>query len=458
VISSSFFVAAKTVHIQKTNSLIPNGSIDSLLKTIICPIVYEEDVEGWLNYSLVTSPTMYADIVEFEEIKYTTAEILANSTPPYIFGLNTATLSTYVEEGAGPFSPTWQQWPLLPIGVPSTNLNLISLTRLRINFWSSFATKLSSIEFANALVGDFITGDVEFVLGSQLQEPIFETIYNGKRNREELKMVGMLFLSLDWPSFFKDLLPEGVKGITLVLSSSCSPDVFSYEIDGNNVIPVGPEDLHDPVYDEMKVTSQFVSFEYDESSIPGDICISELSLSLYPSEEFEESFYTNEATYFTLGVIAIFAFTSLVFCVYDISVKRRQAKVMARVIRQDKIVSNMFPTAIRDRLYANKEAADNDKGDPGGLDIDGDLDNPELFGGAPLEQNCTPMLLSFLPIVRDLQPGAAHASLLKCLPCWKSSTAHSIKSLIATASSRWKQSEIAMLSSPDFPNIGKIIH
>jgi hypothetical protein len=60
---------------------------------------------------------------------------------------------------------------------------------------------------------------------------------------------------------------------------------------------------------------------------------------------------------------------------------------MAWVIRQDEIVSNMFPMAIRDRLYyANKEGANGANGGPEGLDIDGDIDSPEIFSGAPLAE------------------------------------------------------------------------
>jgi class 3 adenylate cyclase len=357
----------------------------------LSPLVHKEDVEAWSNFSFATGPAMYSDSIEFEDITTTTTQRLMDVFSRNIFGFDFATLATYnSEEGDGPFLPVWQSFPLLPIRVPSTNLDILSLERHKINFLSSAATKLPSIEFANNIVGNFSSGEFEFVLNIQLFEPIFEQIYNGKRDKSELKMVGMVLISLDWSSFFKGLLPEGVKGTTLVLSSSCSPDVFTYEINGAEVVPMGPGDLHDPTYDDMKVTVPFVSFEYDESSIPDDICISELRLSLYPTEEFEESFYTNEAIYFTVGVIAIFASTSLVFCIYDVSVRRRQSKVMARVIRQDKIVSNMFPTAIRDRLYANKRQQDGDnnnsRGDPEGLDIDDDLDGGEMFGGAPLAE------------------------------------------------------------------------
>ena len=53
---------------------------------------------------------------------------------------------------------------------------------------------------------------------------------------------------------------------------------------------------------------------------------------------------------------------------------------MDRIIRQDKIVSNLFPAAIRDRMYAGNGAEKN----PEGLELDDDLDSPDIFGAAPM--------------------------------------------------------------------------
>eukprot|EP00980_Cylindrotheca_fusiformis_P020171 scaffold7242_cov137-Cylindrotheca_fusiformis.AAC.7 len=102
------------------------------------------------------------------------------------------------------------------------------------------------------------------------------------------------------------------------------------------------------------------------------------------------SFQTNEAVIYTIVVAVIFIFTSLVFLLYDYFVRRRQTKVMERIMRQDKIVSNVFPTAIRDRLYQGQEKQKGknmknidrkltDNFD--GLDFDGDSN---ISGSAPL--------------------------------------------------------------------------
>jgi Adenylate and Guanylate cyclase catalytic domain len=53
----------------------------------------------------------------------------------------------------------------------------------------------------------------------------------------------------------------------------------------------------------------------------------------------------------------IFVFTTLVFLFYDVTVRRRQAKVMASAKRTNDIVSSLFPENVRGRLYERAAAA-----------------------------------------------------------------------------------------------------
>ena len=312
------------------------------------PIVYEDDRDGWFGYNIANQPAIYDESIKYENISQSIPDLM-NQTIPFVYGWNASAFAIYQEVGPGPVVPTWQSLPLLALGVPPTNYNALSEPRVYRNFRTAIETNGPSIAFGNSIEGE-LTGDFRYVLDSQLIQPIFETIQN-EGDAKKPKAVGIVQLALNWPALFEYLLPKDVKGIVLILSSSCSEDAYSFEINGWEVDPLGPGDLHDPAYDYMGFSSPFVKLDYVTKDIPDDICLSTLTLSLYPSTAFEESFYTNEAIYYTVGVCAIFLFTSIVFCVYDLSVRRRQYKVMARVIRQDKIVSDMFPTAIKDKLY-----------------------------------------------------------------------------------------------------------
>ena len=73
---------------------------------------------------------------------------------------------------------------------------------------------------------------------------------------------------------------------------------------------------------------------------------------LSPSKTFEDTFRSNLPLVFAFVVAAIFFVMAITFLVYDTFVSRRNAKVMGAAIRSTAIVSSLFPSQVRDRLYA----------------------------------------------------------------------------------------------------------
>jgi Adenylate and Guanylate cyclase catalytic domain len=71
----------------------------------------------------------------------------------------------------------------------------------------------------------------------------------------------------------------------------------------------------------------------------------------YPSATMEAQYVTSNPIFFTVGVVAIFCFTSLVFAMFDWTVERRQRKVMSTAVRTDAIVNSLFPSVVRERIF-----------------------------------------------------------------------------------------------------------
>eukprot|EP00980_Cylindrotheca_fusiformis_P021223 scaffold8157_cov104-Cylindrotheca_fusiformis.AAC.2 len=232
--------------------------------------------------------------------------------------------------------------------------------------------------------------------GSFIVQPIYDTANSGAEAREVVAFTG---IRLHWLDYFKNVLTDGEFGVIVVLQSACpnlcaferhadssASSVVTYRIDGQNAEYLGDSDLHNPKYDGMEITDVFVDLGIDESELPKGTCVPTLTLHVYPSEDLEQSFQTSNAIQYTGVVAASFIFTSLVFLLYDYFVRRRQTIVMERIMRQDKIVANVFPTVIRDRLYQSQEKQQqrrhgdfNDSLDI--LDIDGDSN---ISGSSPM--------------------------------------------------------------------------
>ena len=347
-----------------------------------------------------------------------TPEVLMTMTVPFLYELSmddfTPRQVDYATARAStppsPYLIGWQFEPLLSIGMPLVNLNLLS-AGLYDTFQTSYKTQLPSFDFNHRPIfgpDGSVTG---FLTESQLFQPVYNKVLTRSRSSDSdpshanegedgLEMVAATVLTLDWIEYFYNVLPEDVNGIDIVLQGKCSNEGLrvTYRLNGRDVVSLGTEDLHQVKYDDLGVTVPLATLDIDENMMRNssggdgeDICISEIIMSIYPTKEFEEAFYTKNAYWLSGAVAAIFVFTAFVFSIYDLSVKRRQNKVMARIIKQDRLVSSMFPEEIKNKLYAAETKKNNGGGGDGMLDgtnrvTDDDLDNPDLFGSGPLAE------------------------------------------------------------------------
>jgi class 3 adenylate cyclase len=125
---------------------------------------------------------------------------------------------------------------------------------------------------------------------------------------------------------------------------------------GPNATYLGRGDKHDVKFDRFKLSSrlhdlQVVSSEYTSYSgveMDGEYC--PFTINIYPSREMQDMYTTKNPVLFTLGVLFLFMFVGLVFCVYDLSVEHRQKLVVDTALKTNAIVSSLFPSAIRDQL------------------------------------------------------------------------------------------------------------
>eukprot|EP00980_Cylindrotheca_fusiformis_P020165 scaffold7242_cov137-Cylindrotheca_fusiformis.AAC.1 len=358
-------------------------------------VVVEQDEYAEFNdFAAQAIPQSYRESVRNEKLNMTADEFW-NRTIPFVHFLDpennyqptpltgpqlSVPLVQYYPLQLGSFSRTTMMYDTMAAPGSAT---LFNITR---------AIKKPTIGFAALRASDGTQ-----VVGSQVIHPIFDTPYTDVKDRKHVASTG---IRLHWLDYFKNILTEGEFGIIVVLKTAC-PDlcnrddgrtarVASYRIDGSNAEYLGDSDMHNPKFDSMEISDVFVDLGIDESQLPeGVTCVPTLSLHVYPSEDLEMSFQTNDAVTFTAVVAVIFIFTSLVFLLYDYFVRRRQTKVMERIMRQDKIVSNVFPTAMRDRLYQKQEQqkGKNMKNLDRKLTEDFDLDfegDSNSFGSAPL--------------------------------------------------------------------------
>ena len=81
----------------------------------------------------------------------------------------------------------------------------------------------------------------------------------------------------------------------------------------------------------------------------------DFQIHIYPSDDFEACYLTNQPKIFSLAVSLVFLVTVITFIVYDILVEKRQKKLLQNAQRSNKVVASLFPAMVRERLFQDSE-------------------------------------------------------------------------------------------------------
>ena len=86
-----------------------------------------------------------------------------------------------------------------------------------------------------------------------------------------------------------------------------------------------------------------------------DLIISTFSQNLYPSKQFEQSYDTNTPEIFAVVVACTFVLIAVAIFVYHMFVESRNTKLVETTARSNKIVTGLFPSNVRDKLYEEEK-------------------------------------------------------------------------------------------------------
>lgn len=120
---------------------------------------------------------------------------------------------------------------------------------------------------------------------------------------------------------------------------------------------MGHGDLHDRNFDFTEAQTPLVQ-SIDSSDDRFRLsCV--YDIYTYSSTGFHEQTWSELPMVFTITVSLVFISTMLIFCMYDCFVRRRNEKVVNVAAQSNAIISSLFPTNVRDRLF--QEAKENQK-------------------------------------------------------------------------------------------------
>jgi hypothetical protein len=173
---------------------------------------------------------------------------------------------------------------------------------------------------------------------------------------DNTKVVGFVSSSFYWSAMLNGLLPAGHPALIATIFNDCGPS-FSYQIDGSTATYLGEGNKQRNDLTDMNFSSSIVNLEqyytgnafYSGLPVSGNYC--QYTITIYPTESYEQEYRSSDPIIFTYSVIIIFGITSLCFLGYDKLVSDRQSKVMKSAQKSNAIISSLFPSTVRDRLY-----------------------------------------------------------------------------------------------------------
>lgn len=198
---------------------------------------------------------------------------------------------------------------------------------------------------------------------TQMAYPVFDSFDPTTKN-----VSALIVTTIYWRVLFNDILPSNVKGVICVLSNTLG-ETITYRLDGKTATYVGVGDLHDPKYDNFVVNRDISDYITERASIETssyttvalDGGYTSYQIHVYPSEDMEATYVTNDPIIYAVVVAAIFVFSSIVFFLYDRLQEHRQEKVMTKAVQSTAVVTSLFPEAVHDRLYAETAEAQKEK-------------------------------------------------------------------------------------------------
>eukprot|EP00980_Cylindrotheca_fusiformis_P023291 scaffold10332_cov101-Cylindrotheca_fusiformis.AAC.2 len=175
--------------------------------------------------------------------------------------------------------------------------------------------------------------------------PVFSELSGENRT-----VAAIISMTARWDSFLLPILPPDAKGLIVVISNACR-QYLTFEITGNEVAYLGPEDYHELKYDVYKTRFDLETEGSGFMKIPLSREACAYRATIYPSAKMRKAFETNTPVALTVSVVFVFLFTLFIFTAYDYLVQRRQNVLASVAHRSTTIVSALFPKIVRDRLF-----------------------------------------------------------------------------------------------------------
>jgi class 3 adenylate cyclase len=272
-----------------------------------------------------------------------------------------------VDDSAGPYLPTWQ---LTPATENIINLNILSHPIFSEAASETIATseatisRLENVDSLGQMSSVFFTDYYGCLMQNHFGEQ--DVSYNGQPlatmffpvfssfSTQTRQLVGVLSTLIDFEQLFSGALTEGSGGVLGVLDNNCG-DIFSFEVNGQDAVYLGPEDFHNTDYGSFNQKYEFASTLFESaSSVEVNSGYCPYTLRVYPQDMLYDDYVTTMPVVYSVTFAVVLLFVIFVVLSYDCYLHRRMSKIDKAAEASRAIVSSLFPQNVRDRILGGE--------------------------------------------------------------------------------------------------------
>ena len=328
-----FYLRTKKVH-----------GLSKSIWTTVYHLVQSDQRKEWENYTTTHNDWIDADLaVQATDKTYHGPIITEYENFNVIHGWDEYgkdDAGKYGTDRAGPYLVNWQNAPVIP-HYPVYNWDLLSLVynasaeevmyKGKVVITEPYLIpdpnnpeEMEEAEITADWAKDYIGPEEDPMEPmSDIMYPIYNDVSRVDLTDDNLNteaFVAILAISIYWRDMFKDTLTPGAhESVAVVIENKCTSS-FTYQIDGPNLTYLGRGDQHDEAYDDIQIATTledlFCSGDcYTGVPVNHEYC--PFHIRVYPTSAMEDGFKSNKPTILTVVTVLIFAFTSVVFVLYD---------------------------------------------------------------------------------------------------------------------------------------------
>lgn len=193
------------------------------------------------------------------------------------------------------------------------------------------------------------------ILVSNIYYPIFDSFIVPGTVGATRSMVGVLSMDIIWQDFLATILNIGNnEEIICILRNRCGQE-YTFTVRHDRVVNVMEGDMHPAKYDHLVAAVTFDSLNalvQEQGTFQAemdDFCLFEIQF--YPSTTLEEQYLTFKPAIYTASA----AFCFVIIFILSLAYERRVAQVHESAVQYRAVVANLFPPAVRQRMFRQSD-------------------------------------------------------------------------------------------------------